>query len=127
MAFTEQLKPYNLIVLFSTFLIILAIARWCRRTPYTRLSGPPLRRNFFLGYTKESLQIINHSHLFEKWAAQYGDAYHMPAFMGVKNLVLCDPKAVSHYFANDTFTYRMPHAVRFFFEIFVSDRFPVAD
>jgi hypothetical protein len=126
MAFTEQLKPNNLVLLFSTFLVILVLARWHRGSRYTKLNGPPFRGNLFLGYSKESLQIINHSHLFEKWATQYGAAFHIPAFMGVKNLVLCDPKAVAHYFANDTFTYRMPHAARFFFEIFVSDPFPVA-
>ena len=126
MAVIEQLKLSlnNLVLLFSTVLVILVLALWSRPGRYTKLNGPSLRSKFLMGYSKESLQIINHSHLFENWAYQYGAAYHVPAFLGVKNLVLCDPKAIAHYFANDTFTYRMPHAARFFFEVFVSPDFP---
>jgi hypothetical protein len=84
-------------------------------TRTTKLRGPP-RRNLFLGCMKE---VVTNSLFFEEWMKQYGSAFQFPSIVGSTDLVLCDPKAIAHFFSNDTFTYQLPPAGRLFFDTYV--------
>jgi hypothetical protein len=100
------------IVTCSIFLVFW-LSRPSART--TKLRGPP-RRNLFLGF---GMEVVTNSYLHEEWEKQYGPAFQFPSTMGSMDLVLCDPKAIAHFFANDTLTYQVPPAGRLFFDTFV--------
>ncbi|KAG1893815.1 cytochrome P450 [Suillus fuscotomentosus] len=43
--------------------------------------------------------------LYERWAKEYGPMYKVPGVFGQSMVVLWDPKAISHFFARDTWLY----------------------
>jgi cytochrome P450 len=43
--------------------------------------------------------------MYERWAAEYGVAYMIPSVLGQTRIVLCDPRAIAHFYARETWTY----------------------
>jgi hypothetical protein len=43
--------------------------------------------------------------MYERWAAEYGVAYMIPSILGQTRIVLCDPTAIAHFYARETWTY----------------------
>lgn len=43
---------------------------------------------------------------YEAWAAEYGAVYSVPGMLGSSTLVLCDPKAIAHFYAKETWEYQ---------------------
>ncbi|OJA14524.1 hypothetical protein AZE42_12948 [Rhizopogon vesiculosus] len=43
--------------------------------------------------------------MYERWAEEYGVAYNIPTILGRSAIVLCDPKAIAHFYARETWTY----------------------
>lgn len=43
--------------------------------------------------------------LYENWASQYGSVFQIPAPFGSRKVVLCDPKAVAHFYSLETIVY----------------------
>ncbi|OBZ66782.1 GDP-L-fucose synthase [Grifola frondosa] len=70
----------------------------------TPLKGPP-NPSLLLGIGRFLTNAPNSSDIFEAWAEQYGLAYHIPAPLGGTRVVLCDPKAILHFYSLETFTY----------------------
>ena len=56
---------------------------------------------------------------FEKWAQDYGPVFRVPTAMGQNQLVLCDPKAISHLYSKETYGFVQTGFNRGFFEILV--------
>ncbi|KAF7976119.1 hypothetical protein HWV62_7559 [Athelia sp. TMB] len=76
-----------------------------RRSRETPLNGPA-SLSWFFGVSK----VINEaggdsSLMFEKWAGEYGSVYRIPTLLGGTQLVLCDPKAIAHYYSKETYGY----------------------
>jgi hypothetical protein len=113
------LSSENAILSIAFVLITVVVLRYNRHSHRTKLMGPSTK-NLLFGFSKEILNMPDYSHLFEDWERQYGSVYHIPTLFGLKNIVLCDPKAITHHYAGDTFTYRQAPSTRFFFETFVS-------
>lgn len=86
----------------------------------TRLKGPP-RKNLLFGYSKELFRMDESDPLCDEWEKEYGPAFEVPSLFGTSEVVLADPKAVLHYFALQTTTYRHTAVTREFFENFVRD------
>lgn len=84
-----------------------------RRRPgkYTPLAGPPSTSLLF-GVTKTIADMQETGEfcedagkLFEEWAEKYGPVYRIPAAFGFEKVVLCDPKAIQHFYSRETTGY----------------------
>ncbi|KAL4079875.1 cytochrome P450 [Scleroderma yunnanense] len=48
--------------------------------------------------------------MYEAWYEEYGAAYEIPLTLGQKRIVLCDPKALVHFFGRDSSSYGLTPA-----------------
>jgi hypothetical protein len=69
----------------------------------TRLDGPPAS-SWMLGVSKEVFTGDSGA-LYEDWMDKYGVAYQVPTAMGSRRTVLCDPKAIAHFYSKETYVY----------------------
>ncbi|KAI5986036.1 cytochrome P450 [Pisolithus orientalis] len=81
-----------------------AVGETRRRFKTTQLRGPPVS-SFIFGAGKDVLDSPDSGEVYEAWAQEYGVAYEVPLALGKKKIILCDPKAIAHFFAGDTSTY----------------------
>ncbi|KAG2364259.1 cytochrome P450 [Suillus spraguei] len=80
--------------------------RWRLKT--TQLRGPP-RTSFIYGVSHDLSSSQDYAAMYERWATEYGVAYMIPSVLGQSRIVLCDPRAIAHFYARDTWTYvQMP-------------------
>lgn len=59
------------------------------------------------------------SNFIEHWTEKYGTAFYMPIALGQDQLMLSDPKAVAHIYANDTYGYTQMGFAALFLEMLV--------
>ncbi|KAG1884427.1 hypothetical protein F4604DRAFT_1519513, partial [Suillus subluteus] len=57
------------------------------------------------GFAKILLDSTATTELYECWAREYGPVYKVPDIFGQSKVILWDPKAISHFFARDTWLY----------------------
>ncbi|KAI6000267.1 cytochrome P450 [Pisolithus marmoratus] len=69
-----------------------------RKLKTTSLRGPPGTHPIF-GASKDLFEAPDTGEIFETWAEEYGAAYEVPTSFGGKKIMLCDPRALSHYYA----------------------------
>ncbi|KAI5994730.1 cytochrome P450 [Pisolithus albus] len=81
-----------------------AIRETRKRFKTTKLRGPP-PSSFIFGAGKDVLDSPDTGEVYEAWAQEYGAVYEVPLALGRKKVLLCDPKAVAHFFAGDTRIY----------------------
>ncbi|KAG1750208.1 cytochrome P450 [Suillus lakei] len=84
------------------FVKVLRALRWRLKT--TQLRGPP-RTSFIYGVSHDLVSSKDSAAMFEHWAMEYGVAYMIPNVLGQTRIVLCDPRAIAHFYARDTWTY----------------------
>jgi len=122
-ALTKRLNHLSLqnVALFvlplSVALIFVRLASARRRRRTTRLKGPP-SKSYIFGVTKDLFSAPDVGVVYEDWEKEYGAVFAMPAALGSQIVVLCDPKAVAHMYAKDTFTYQQIPAARIFLEAY---------
>ena len=104
----------------SLCFIFLCFVLWAvyRSYPFLRLIlrrsalRGPRALNFVFGTTKLLLNprtdVVSQ---YESWARSYGSVYQIPAPFGSRIVVLCDPKAVAHFYSLETTVYGR-HPVR---------------
>jgi hypothetical protein len=113
--------PISLIVLFVTFKIFRSmVSKWSgARLP--QLKGPP-STNFFLGRLDEmgSTNTRDAGAIYARWASEYGPVFQIPTQLGGRYIVLCDRKAIAHFFSRDTFTYIGSPSFKIFCKKFVN-------
>jgi hypothetical protein len=83
-------------------LYFLRVHRQTQRT--TRIRGPQ-SPSWVFGFAKIVLDSTVTSELYEHWANEYGPVYRVPHVLGQSRIILWDPKAISHFFARDTWSY----------------------
>ncbi|KAF8890488.1 cytochrome P450 [Infundibulicybe gibba] len=88
-----------------------------RRSRTTVLRGPH-SNNPLLGFTVELARFERPDKLFARWELDHGPVFQIPSLFGAKHVVLCDPKAIAHFYSKDTFTYRQTAAVRLYVKHF---------
>lgn len=97
------------IKLTYTFLALLGgwlLVRFFRRgLAATALRGPP-STSFLLGATAELMKAKSSAHVQESWAQMYGPVFSLPSSFGRSKVILLDPRAVAHVFAQDTYEYQ---------------------
>ncbi|KAG0691804.1 cytochrome P450, partial [Suillus ampliporus] len=84
------------------FVKVLKTLRWRLKT--TQLRGPP-RSSLVYGVSNDLLPYKDRAALYEHWAKEYGVAYMIPGVLGQNIIILCDPKAIAHFYARETWTY----------------------
>ncbi|KAG2132746.1 cytochrome P450 [Suillus clintonianus] len=84
------------------FVKVLRVLRLRSKT--TQLRGPP-RTSFIYGVSRDLDSSHDSGAMFEHWATEYGVVYMIPGVLGQNMLVLCDPKAIAHLYARETWTY----------------------
>ena len=90
-------------VSFFTWTLIRLARNAHRRSRTTRLNGPP-SQNLVLGFP-EFFSSPDSPEIYEAWAEQYGAVYQIPSVLGTTRIILCDPKAIAHFYAKETTTY----------------------
>ncbi|KIL58805.1 hypothetical protein M378DRAFT_1023882 [Amanita muscaria Koide BX008] len=66
----------------------------------------PRSNNFLLGRLREILGVVGDvATVFDLWIGEYDYAFKVPTGLGTNRIVLSDPKAVAHVYANDGFGY----------------------
>lgn len=88
---------------FFTWTLIRLARTARRRARTTPLNGPP-SKNPLLGFP-EFFSTPDSPEIYEAWAEKYGAVYQIPSVLGTTRIVLCDPKAVAHFYAKETTTY----------------------
>ncbi|KAG1742292.1 cytochrome P450 [Suillus paluster] len=84
------------------FVKVLRALRWRLKT--TQLRGPP-RSSIVYGVSNDLTSSTDTAAMYERWADEYGVVYMIPSVLGQTRIVLCDPKAIAHFYARETWTY----------------------
>ena len=95
-----------LAILISTYVLVKIGRRLLTtRVKTTKVPGPP-RKNWLFGY---GLQVMGETYPFDgillDWAKEYGLVHRIPWLFGEDQLVVLDPKALSHIMTKDTWEY----------------------
>jgi hypothetical protein len=95
--------------LLGTFYALTAIAAyWIVKYVRTvRFQGPP-SPSFIFGHTKQIMESRSSAELYDRWAQTYGSVYEIHGPLGTTRLVVCDPRALSHILALDSWKYSHP-------------------
>lgn len=70
----------------------------------TALKSPP-SESWFFGCSRTIIESADAAPIYEQWRSQYGDVFAIPTVLGGKRVVLCDPKAITHFYAHESTTY----------------------
>ncbi|EGN92322.1 hypothetical protein SERLA73DRAFT_191276 [Serpula lacrymans var. lacrymans S7.3] len=90
------------LTVWALFKLIKATRRQGVKT--TRLRGPP-NESIVFGNGRVLDKSPDSAEIYEQWAEEYGAAYKVPSALGKSRIVLCDPKAISHYYPRETSIY----------------------
>ncbi|EGN92321.1 hypothetical protein SERLA73DRAFT_117507 [Serpula lacrymans var. lacrymans S7.3] len=100
----RSIRTLDVAVVSVTVWALLKLIKATRRSRNTQLNGPP-NESFFFGLGKVLDKAPDGGQVYERWAEEYGVAYKVPSALGKSRIVLCDPKAIAHFFSKETFTY----------------------
>ena len=111
------LGPSNALISLFLFFLLVKVVRFVvnqvRSSRLPRLKGPS-NNNFLFGRLRETFASKDRAALYQSWVDEYGDVYQIPAQLGGRRLILCDPKAIAHVQSRDTFTYHgLPFSKKF--------------
>ncbi|KAJ7709508.1 hypothetical protein B0H17DRAFT_1190712 [Mycena rosella] len=97
---------YLLTALYAT---LIAIAAYCiiKYVRTVRLQGLP-SPSFVFGHTKQIMESRSPAELYDRWAQTYGSVYQVRGPLGTIRVVVCDPRALSHVLALDSWKYSHP-------------------
>ncbi|KAJ6626458.1 cytochrome P450 [Mycena sp. CBHHK59/15] len=92
-------------LLIFFYVLATVVAYWLIKYLRTaRLQGPP-SPSFVFGHTKEIMGSRNPADLYGGWAQTYGSVYQVRGPLGTDRFVVCDPKAIAHVYALDSWKY----------------------
>ncbi|KAJ7775694.1 cytochrome P450 [Mycena maculata] len=100
----HQIGLSNVLVLAAGLWLVSTVVKRLVKAPGTKLNGPPSESLFF-GASRKTARAPDSSVVFEEWAAQYGPVYEVPTAMWGRRIILCDPKAVSHFYSMERSIY----------------------
>lgn len=95
--------------IYATISVVLL---WCiiqaiphpRRTRTSRLRGPK-NISIVFGFYRYLQEQDNPAALYEQWVEEYGPAFSIPGPLGSRRIMICDPKANTHFYARETYGY----------------------
>ncbi|KAG2066347.1 cytochrome P450 [Suillus decipiens] len=101
----RSISAFNVTCSFAALWAFVKFSRALRwRLKTTQLRGPP-RTSFIYGVSQDLMSSNDTGGMYERWATEYGVAYTTPSVLGQSRIVLCDPRAIAHFLARDTWTY----------------------
>ncbi|KAI9456895.1 cytochrome P450 [Boletus coccyginus] len=80
---------------------------------------PYQRESFLYGVGQRTLDPANAVAAYEEWAQEYGPVFTAPSTLGSDRIVLCDPKAIAHFYSKETWTYIQTPLTKKLLECFV--------
>ncbi|KAG2101117.1 cytochrome P450 [Suillus discolor] len=96
---------FNIACSFAALWALIKVSRMLRwRVKTTQLLGPT-RTSLVYGVSRDLISSHDRAAIYERWATEYGVVYMIPSVLGQTNVVLCDPKAIAHFYARETWTY----------------------
>ena len=106
-----QLSVYDAAITCTALWAFVKLIRMSRRRVHTtRVRGPP-SPSFTYGVGKILMEAEDPASIYESWAREYGGVYELPSTLGMRRIVLYDPKAITHFYAKESWTYgRTPMA-----------------
>ncbi|KAF8700574.1 hypothetical protein AX14_000677, partial [Amanita brunnescens Koide BX004] len=99
----------SLFLLFVVVKLVQFVIDQLRGSRLPRLKGPSNNSPLF-GRLRDLLASNDRGVVYQSWAEEYGAVYQIPAQLGERRIIICDPKAIAHFHSKDTFTY---HALPF--------------
>ncbi|KAI6136080.1 cytochrome P450 [Pisolithus sp. B1] len=95
----------DVVAVIATIWALRGALRVARRTfRTTRLRGPP-RTDLVFGVSKQIIESTDTAALYEAWAGKYGVVYEVPTTLGGRKIMLSDPRALTHLFSKDGWSY----------------------
>lgn len=114
--------PYQIsatdICLFLVAVFLIYKVSTNRKSIATELRGPP-SRSWLFGLANVIRNSEDVGLMYEQWSAEYGSVYTISGFLGQQKLVLCDPKAVAHFYSREAVVYVKTPIIRRIIEIMV--------
>ncbi|KIM75166.1 hypothetical protein PILCRDRAFT_79346 [Piloderma croceum F 1598] len=95
----------NAAVLISgLYLLSISVCILWHHTKGTRLRGPSSKSLIFSNshFLRQQKDITL---VYEEWAEQYGGVFCTPIALGMTQVILCDPKAIQHFYSKETYGY----------------------
>ncbi|KAJ6473158.1 cytochrome P450 [Mycena sanguinolenta] len=106
MAPVHQLGVTDVLVLAAGFWLFSKVVRHLakRNVPGIKLNGPP-SENLVFGVSRKLAEAPDSGMLYQEWAEKYGPVYQVPIGFRGRKIVLCDPKAVNHFYSMERSIY----------------------
>ncbi|KAG2358499.1 cytochrome P450 [Suillus spraguei] len=101
----RSVSAFNVGCSFAALWVVVKVSgalHWRLKT--TQLRGPH-RTSLIYGVSHDLASSQDSSGMYERWATEYGVTYMIPSVLGQTRIVLCDPRAIAHFYARDTWTY----------------------
>lgn len=95
------------------------LARRRRNSHTTKLNGPA-NESIIFGLGKLISSAPDPGALYQGWMSTYGPVFEVPAPFFTKRVVVCDPKAIAHFYSRETYGYVQTKFSRSFIARFVS-------
>jgi len=106
---------HGLLLLVGLWVLSTAIRILRRRAKTTQLKGPASKSLIF-GVSRFVREHDDPGLKYEEWAEQYGAVFRMPMAFGATKILLCDPKAIQHFYSRETYGYNRNAMARIFLD-----------
>ncbi|KAM6495402.1 Cytochrome P450 [Amanita muscaria] len=116
----------DLLVIF-TFSLALAKLVLDRRSSRLSILRGPRSNNLFFGTSLVREVLDDTATVMDHWISEYGYVFKVPTSLGANRIVIADPKAVAHVFANDSFGYLRSITAKTFARTFLGHSMMSAD
>ena len=97
------------------WLLFVVFKKQFARNKTTPLNGPD-NPSILFGLYRRISESEDPGALYEKWARKYGPAFCVPGGFGSSRILICDPRANTHFYSKETFGYVQTKLSRVFIE-----------
>ncbi|KAM6495404.1 Cytochrome P450 [Amanita muscaria] len=126
MLFSNSIVPDLLVIFtFSLALAKLLTVVLDRRSSQLATLRGPRSNNIFFGRLREV--IDDTATAVDRWVSEYGCVFKVPTGLGTNRIIITDPKAVAHVYANDSVGYLRPASGKTFTRTFFGHSMVSAD
>ncbi|KIL67272.1 hypothetical protein M378DRAFT_73991 [Amanita muscaria Koide BX008] len=116
----------DLLVIFTSSLALAKLVLDRRSSRLSILRGPR-SNNLFFGTSLVREVLDDTATVMDRWISEYGYVFKVPTSLGANRIVIADPKAVAHVFANDSFGYLRSITAKTFARTFLGHSMMSAD
>ncbi|KAJ3570409.1 hypothetical protein NP233_g4425 [Leucocoprinus birnbaumii] len=114
-AMEQRILAYTGLASLLFLSIYKVFSHWKTPKVATPLKGPK-NISFIFGFYRYIQEQDDPGAVYEAWSKEYGPAFTVPGPFGTKRVVICDPKANTHFYSRETYGYVQPKLARVFIE-----------